>query len=90
LQDVNNTGPEALPVSVFLTLHKTEHIKLNQKVKQKSLRCFICMWNKENSYNLKQEVFLDQCCLHLVKWSIWCLGMRTGWNSIHKTWPRSW
>jgi len=42
LQDVNNTGPEALPVSVFLTLHKswdkkkiqpTEYIKLNQKVK---------------------------------------------------------
>jgi len=26
--------------------------------------------NKENSYKLKQEVFLDQCCLHLVKWSI--------------------
>jgi len=26
--------------------------------------------NKENSYELKQEVFLDQCCLHLVKWSI--------------------
>jgi len=41
LQDVNNTGPEELPVSVFLTLHKswdkiqpTEHVKLNQKVKQ--------------------------------------------------------
>jgi len=28
------------------------------------------MWNKENSYKLKQEVFLDQCCLHFVKWSI--------------------
>jgi len=25
---------------------------------------------KENSYKLKQEVLLDQCCLHLVKWSI--------------------
>jgi len=69
LQDVNNTGPEALPVSVFLTLHKswdkiqpTEHIKLNQKVKQTSLRCFLFVWNKENSYKLKQEVFLDQCC----------------------------
>jgi len=23
LQDVNNAGPEALPVSVFLTLHKS-------------------------------------------------------------------
>jgi len=23
LQDVNNTGPEVLPVSVFLTLHKS-------------------------------------------------------------------
>jgi len=28
------------------------------------------MSNKENSYKLKQEVFLDQCCLHLAKWSI--------------------
>jgi len=28
------------------------------------------MLNKENSYKLKQEVFLDQCCLHLAKWSI--------------------
>jgi len=28
------------------------------------------MWNKENSYKLKQEVFLDQSCLHLAKWSI--------------------
>jgi len=28
------------------------------------------MRNKENSYKLKQEVFLDQCCLHLAKWSI--------------------
>jgi len=28
------------------------------------------MWNKENGYKLKQEVFLDQCCLHLAKWSI--------------------
>jgi len=59
----------------FLTLHKswakiqpTEHIKLNQKVKQTSLRCFLYMWNKENSYKLKQEVFLDQYCLHLAKW----------------------
>jgi len=50
LQDVNNTGPEALPVSVFLTLDKswdkiqpTEHIKLNQKVKHTSLRCFLYM-----------------------------------------------
>ncbi len=58
----------------FLTLHKswdkiqpTEHLKLNKKVKQTSLRCFLYMWNKENSYKLKQEVFLDQCCLHLVK-----------------------
>jgi len=75
LQDVNNTGPEG--VSVFLTLHKswdkiqpTEHIKLNQKVRQTSLRCFLYLWNKENSYKLKQEVFLDQCCLHLAKWSI--------------------
>jgi len=48
LQDVNNTGPEALPDSVFLTLHKswdkiqpTVHIKLNQKVKQTSIRCFL-------------------------------------------------
>jgi len=47
LQDVNNTGPEALPVS---TLHKswdkiqpTEHINMNQKVKQTSLRCFLYM-----------------------------------------------
>jgi len=31
---------------------------------------FLYMWNKENSYKLKQEVLLDQCCLHLVKWSI--------------------
>jgi len=61
----------------FLTLHKswdkiqpTEYIKLNKKVKQTYLRCFIYMWNKENSYKLKQEVFLDQCCLHLAKWSI--------------------
>jgi len=23
-----------------------------------------------NCYKLKQEVLLDQCCLHLVKWSI--------------------
>jgi len=29
------------------------------------------MENKENSYKLKQEVFLDQCCLHLAKWSIY-------------------
>jgi len=50
LQDVNNTGPKALPVSVFLTLDKswdkiqpTEHIKLNQKVKHTSLRCFLYM-----------------------------------------------
>jgi len=50
LQDVNNTGAEALPVSVFLKLHKswdktqpTEHLKLNQKVKQISLRCFLYM-----------------------------------------------
>jgi len=28
------------------------------------------MCNKENGYKLKQEVFLDQCCLHLAKWSI--------------------
>jgi len=41
----------------FLTPHKswdkiqpTEHMKLNQKVKQTSLRCFLYMWNKENSY----------------------------------------
>jgi len=61
--------------SCFLTLHKswdkiqpTEHIKLNQRVKQTSLRCFPYMWNKENK--LKQEVFLDQCCLRLAKWSI--------------------
>jgi len=61
----------------FWALHKswdkiqlTEHIKLNQKVKQTSLRCFLYMWNKENTYKLKQEVLLDQCCLHLVKWSI--------------------
>jgi len=44
---------------------------LNQKVKQTSLICFLYTWNKENSYKLKQEVFLDQCCLHLAKWSIW-------------------
>jgi len=25
------------------------------------------MWNKENSYKRKQEVFRDQCCLHLAK-----------------------
>jgi len=38
LQDVNNTGPGALPVSVFLTLHKswdniqpTEHYKTESK-----------------------------------------------------------
>jgi len=43
---------------------------MNQKVKQTSLRCFLYMWNKENSYKLKQEVFLDQCGLHLAKWSI--------------------
>jgi len=50
LKDVNKTGPEALPVSVFLTLHKswdkiqpTENIKLNQKVKQTSLRFFLYM-----------------------------------------------
>jgi len=62
----------------FLTLHKswdkietTEHIKLNRKVKQTSLRFFLYMWNKEKSYKLKQEVFLDQCCLHLAKWSIY-------------------
>jgi len=62
---------------IFLTLHKswdkiqpTEHGKLNQ-----SLRCFLYMWNKENSYKLKQEVFLDQCCLHLAKW--W---LRLIWN----------
>jgi len=49
LQDANKTGPEALPVSV-LTLHKSwdkvqpsEHIKLNQKVKQTSLRFFLYM-----------------------------------------------
>jgi len=48
LQDVNNTGPEALPVSVFLTLYKswdkiqpTEHLKLNQKVKQTNFTCEI-------------------------------------------------
>jgi len=49
---VNNTGPEALPVSVFLTLvldkswdkiQPTEHLKLNQKVKQTPLRCFLYM-----------------------------------------------
>jgi len=61
----------------FLTLHEswdkiqpTEHIKLNQNVKQTSLRCFLNMWNKENSYKRKQQVFLDQCCLHLAKWSL--------------------
>jgi len=39
LQDVNNTGPEALPVSVFLTLYKswdkiqpTENIKLKTEL----------------------------------------------------------
>jgi len=38
----------------FLTLHKswdkiqpTEHIKLNQKVKQLSLRCFLYMWKRK-------------------------------------------
>jgi len=61
----------------FLTLRKswdkiqpTEHLKLNKKVKQTSLRCFLYTWNKENSYKLKQEVLLDQSCLRLVKWSI--------------------
>jgi len=61
----------------FLTLHKswdkiqpTEHLKLNQKVKKTSSRFFLYMWNKENSYKLKQEVFLGQCFLHLAKWSI--------------------
>jgi len=50
LQDLNKTGPEALPVSVFLTLDKSwdkiqprEHIKLNQKVKQTYLRLFLYM-----------------------------------------------
>jgi len=63
LRDVNNTGPQALPVSVFLTLHKrwneiqpTEHLQLNQKVKHTSLRCFLYIWNKETIYKLKQEV----------------------------------
>jgi len=51
-------------------MQPTEHLKLNQKVKQTSLQFFLYMWNKENSYKLKQEVLLDQCCLHLVKWSI--------------------
>jgi len=30
-------------------IQPTEHLKLNQKVKQTSLRCFLYMWNKENS-----------------------------------------
>jgi len=30
------------------------------------------MLNKENSYKLKQDVFLNQCYLHLAKWSIGC------------------
>jgi len=39
LQDVNNAGPEALPVSVFNTIswdkiQPSEHVKVNQKVKQ--------------------------------------------------------
>jgi len=57
----------------FLTLHKSwDRIQAtDQKVKQTSLRCFLYMWNKENGYKLKQEVFLDQC-LHLAKWSVIC------------------
>jgi len=49
-----------------LTLHKswdkiqpTEHIKKDV--------FFTCEIKK--SYKLKQEAFLDQCCLHLEKWS---------------------
>jgi len=57
LQHVNNTGPEALPVSVFSTLHKsrhkiqpTEHIKLNQTVTNWNRKCFwtsvvYILWN---------------------------------------------
>jgi len=48
LQDVNNAGPEALPVSILYykswdKIQPTEHLKLNQKVKQTSLRCFLYM-----------------------------------------------
>jgi len=52
------------------SVQTAQSVVLHQKVKQTSLRFFLYMWNKENSYKLKQEVLLDQCCLHLVKWSI--------------------
>jgi len=38
------------------------------------------MRDKENSYKQKQEVFLDQCCLHLAKWSI--AYLQTFWDTF--------
>jgi len=83
LQDVNNTGPETLPVSVcncFLYFTCKENILcLYNFLIQFYMFCwlyFIPAFIKK----LKQEVLLDQCCLHLAKWSI--IKHSSKWKTI--------